>query len=477
MSWTFMGVSVLVVISLGYLLLAAANQTWRAASTRVLEILSAPEAAILTSAFVLVGAIVQALWLHHRATRALETEALISATVTGAMNADRDRMIATGGGAIRIGEDEASARKHFLGDVYDNDMHRGRVFARLVSTMVAGSRVLSFETPSALLGTFEPEITEHARRLREVQTSAIRLGILFTFVGLIGAMEPVTRLFGLGAAAPPSPSEIGNLMREVVGSLGLAFGTSIAGLAAALAITWLIADLRRREDALLVQVQDVAQGLQFVLRNSAMPSSVNKMFDDHVKHLAEHTLAMKDHALNVSEAQRALKSQLEAQDTAIQTFITDLKAGRNALSDVVRTQQDEVARLGQAYRDLVGAEDRIAQGLEAALQKGAAAGALALGSHVETVAAAVKGITPLTDTAADRLAATTTAQVTALEALLGRIEAGERARRRWLIVFMAIGMAMIGALLVGGVFGPELRRALGVAPLSSEISAPQGAMS
>lgn len=193
--------------------------------------------------------------------------------------------------------------------------------------------------------------------VRDAQQLGVRLGILFTFIGIVLSLSGVDVIMGdkqLGDAA------IRSAIRNIVGSLGLAFVSSIAGLLASILLQVLGSGLRVREMVLIEALQKIATTIQgFYIRATANTDrdaiadqirlhrdDINSLNIDIATKGDRIANAMKDMAGLIEQPFAALRRQsdlltitIAAQEKAL-TAVSEL-AGRVAAlqSDVAAAQE------------------------------------------------------------------------------------------------------------------------------------------
>ena len=171
---------------------------------------------------------------------------------------------------------------HLLGD--DDARVRARQATssgRVVALLFNDARFFRYQPVHLAVRAEEATLRRLSRSISAVQVFAIRAGILGTFVGLIGSLARVQTVFmlrGTESAAQGQVAvgddlaairqEIGILVGDVVQGLALAFGTSIAGILAAMIIAFAAACVRWNESRLLERIEKVGQKSQLFFRQA-----------------------------------------------------------------------------------------------------------------------------------------------------------------------------------------------------------------
>lgn len=137
-------------------------------------------------------------------------------------------------------------------------------------------------------------------RLQSIQRAALQLGILGTFVGLVMAIARVAPGAGMGF-------EIGAI-GPLVGSLDVAFTTSIAGIAVSVILGFLMMVIRGRQDAYFRSMEEATVSVASLARNA-----INK--DEYLAELSQVQVAIHelgDRILDQSQQTEAQSGVLRA---------------------------------------------------------------------------------------------------------------------------------------------------------------------
>jgi len=211
---------------------------------------------------------------------------------------------------------------------------------RLVGRLWQSARRLSFEPSNAVIATYVPEIAAGSRQVRSWQTVGVRLGILGTFIGLILALVPVAQLFTRQPDAAIGQDAAIMVVGEILSSLSVAFGTSIAGLFAALLLQLQAGILRAREDSLLRSMEDLVGKLQFEFAQAINDSPIAVEMKDLQVRLEEH------------------RGKLHSAESSIHTNTNGLERTLLEQAGWLRAERDEIARIKEEQKQR---EDQLAQ--------------------------------------------------------------------------------------------------------------------
>lgn len=215
--------------------------------------------------------------------------------------------------------------------------------------------------------------------IRDAQQLGVRLGILFTFIGIVLSLSGVDVIMGdkqLGDA------EIRGAIRNIVGSLGLAFVSSIAGLLASILLQVLGSGLRVRELALVEALQKIATTIQgFYVRAAAETDreQLETRIREHRDEIA---------AINHEVASRGVEivNGMKDFETHVRTPLDALRRQSEGLTSAVDAQEKALA----AMHDLATRVAVLQGDVVAAQEKAAVAVSRAIGVLTERLVAEVR---------------------------------------------------------------------------------------
>ncbi|MGF1729012.1 hypothetical protein [Photobacterium kasasachensis] len=146
------------------------------------------------------------------------------------------------------------------------------------------------------------------------QQVALRVGILFTFVGLLIGLEPVASMF---QGSGDQRQAIG----ELISGLTVAFGTSIAGLGAALMIQFLVTLVDKEYGRTTRQLEsawmDLGHVLSFIRLEGDLPANVDRLSDE----IERHRENVNVHTRNlIEQVEKLLEEGREQRQIVAQTY-------------------------------------------------------------------------------------------------------------------------------------------------------------
>lgn len=211
-------------------------------------------------------------------------------------------------------------------------------------------------------------VTGHSLSLREAQQFGVRLGILCTFVGIVfslGNVGPIVQSAGLDNAA------IQAAINSIVGSLGIAFATSIAGLGAAILLQLMAGIVRMRENELVEALERQAGRVQIVCRRASEDTPLGEDIAALRSVLDEHTHFMRRQEKDMMAVSSRFGDALARTENTLSVPIAALEQTGRRLGDLLATQSAAVGGLERMTASVTDLETRVAAHFEAAAARSA----------------------------------------------------------------------------------------------------------
>jgi hypothetical protein len=247
-----------------------------------------------------------------------------------------------------------------------------------------------FDARFHLLEGYQGESIANLLQLERLQTYALRLGILGTFIGLMLALGSFSMI--LSSPALDLPKDAG-LMREVlenqlqafaasgwglVSSLKLCFGTSIEGLVIAFFVAAQAEAVRRRQALYFQEMEDAALSLVALASRSIQRDDLLAGLEDASQAMRSLRGQIYDQSHKLGERLVQVEQRVNNQTTEIQTGLAALAEAREKfgtfLQELSSSQNDFLKDLASLYD--VASMRRLFQRLEdsmAGLEKGVSA--------------------------------------------------------------------------------------------------------
>lgn len=304
---------------------------------------------------------------------------------------------------------------------------------RMVQSLCHEAASGRFPPIATLTQIYAAELRDGVRRLKVPQTMALRLGILGTFIGLLLALGHLGAMVQDAARDTLPISEISPL----VGSMMVAFGTSVAGLLSTILIQVIGEALSLRQQGVTKRIEDTIGRVVTVLSMTLAGSELLRNLDalgDHVERLRS---GLQDHEHQV---RASTGEAVEAVERSVREFKDGtqiLTASHEVLSRIVVDHNAAMGRVHVALDNLAGLDGRLSRSLhdeldkrDAASQRAAQAEATAI---VRALAPIVEQLTANADASratADRIAQVSTGfetTVTQLVRSTARLEEAAKA--------------------------------------------------
>ncbi|KZN34396.1 hypothetical protein N474_09595 [Pseudoalteromonas luteoviolacea CPMOR-2] len=199
------------------------------------------------------------------------------------------------------------------------------------------------------------------------QQVALRLGILFTFIGLLIGLEPVASMF---QGAGGQREAIG----ELISGLTIAFGTSIAGLGAALMIQILVTlvdkEYARTTGQLESAWMDLGHVLSFVRLEGDLPANVDRLSDE----IERHRENVNVHTRNlIEQVEKLVDEGVEQRQIVAQTH-QKLDINKHAIDTLGKAHEAHLQEFQTLTETLKSYEVRLSTSLGEAIEQANKAG-------------------------------------------------------------------------------------------------------
>ncbi|WP_158816080.1 hypothetical protein [Methylocapsa sp. S129] len=218
-----------------------------------------------------------------------------------------------------------------IGRVEDPELS---VHSRVLREVQDQASNFRYDPVPTMVERFAGEIMRGGPQIKVWQSAAVRLGILFTFVGLIDSLVPVRDLMsGRGTQTAIDAASIRGQVESIVTGLSIAFGASIAGLLSALLLQLALGGVSRREQDLMIAIANLIADLQFVVSRVRNDSVLSGSIDALKAGLDEHKREVYASAKAVSEEVIGLARR-----------IADIRDAHAGINDVLQRQTEAQER-------------------------------------------------------------------------------------------------------------------------------------
>ena len=206
---------------------------------------------------------------------------------------------------------------------------------RLAQELVKEAHSLRLDARDSLSQRYRHDSISSVFRLERLQKYALRVGILGTFVGLILALNSFATLL----VSPSDQAARDGLFlfnagsQSLVESLALAFGTSIAGLAASLFVGAQAEILRRRQMRCFRHMEDAALSLTTLATRALQRDDLLSGLEHNTKGMKELQAQIYDQSLKIESALGSLDKRIVAQTSQIESGLARLSQAREGLDE------------------------------------------------------------------------------------------------------------------------------------------------
>lgn len=246
--------------------------------------------------------------------------------------------------SLDVAESELSAAHYVLPGVGDGGAELSS--ARMIQQLFTNAREMRRDS-DLTSQVFIRELGPPRLSLRVPQHIALRLGIFFTFIGLLVGLEPIAEAF---QDSGDQKVAIGAL----ISGLTLAFGTSVAGLGAAMLIQLLITTVDR-DYAIVTRLlesvwMDLGHTLSFARFEGDLPRNVDRLTEQ----IGQHRETVEVHTRNVIASVDRIIEDSERQAGRITEAIEKIGGNKDAvdaLAESYRLQLEHLQSLAKGIED------------------------------------------------------------------------------------------------------------------------------
>lgn len=390
---------------------------------------------------------------------ARERQVLEQASRTIADNARRARE-----GAASVGAGEVSVRDLVtFGSASDLPRPERTNAYKMLEAIARQANALRFDPVYMVVLSHAQRLYAGSAGVRVWQSLGLRVGILFTFVGLVLSLGQVQAIFIGRAGEQVSDLPVSALVEPiglVVANLALAFGTSVAGLLAAVLLQFVVSALSAREQAIEAEMERIAGDAQAFCRRRIGDSPLEARMGLLEAALGKHEDSIRHEAGRLDAASREIGASAADAAARLEAPIARMARDSDALARLLERQAAAIDAANTLAERLGGAERRLATAFASALEAGAAAQKEALAEHAQRLdargEAALDGVRRAADAVVGRIEDRVAAPLERAVAALERRRAGSRAVAalvQSLGLAVQVATAALLAVLAAGLFG------------------------
>ncbi len=225
-----------------------------------------------------------------------------------------------------------------------------------------------FDPVNLVVERVSGNVTNHALGLRDAQQMGVRLGILGTFIGIVGSLANVGPLM---QAAGLQNTAIQNSIGTIVDSLGAAFATSIAGLAASIVLQVLAGIMRTEETNIIEALERVAGLVQIICRRASEDTPLGADISALRTVLGEHNVLIRSQGKEMEAVSSRFGDALARTENTLAQPIRALEDTGRQLTGVFERQKVQLQELERITTMVADLETRVAGHFEDAAKRSA----------------------------------------------------------------------------------------------------------
>lgn len=188
------------------------------------------------------------------------------------------------------------------------------------------------------------------------QQVALRIGILFTFAGLLIGLEPVANMF-------QGTADTRQAIGELISGLTIAFGTSISGLMAALMIQILVNlvdhEYGRTSQQLESAWMDLGHVLSFVRLEGDLPANVDRLSEEINNHREDVNI----HTRNLIEQVDRILTDNEKQRESVSYMQQTVSENESLIRKLVNAHEEHLTEFRSFLQEFRQLDSRLSNSL------------------------------------------------------------------------------------------------------------------
>lgn len=214
---------------------------------------------------------------------------------------------------------------------------------RLFQHICKEAKDRKFESSIHVIQPYKDESIGRIFELQNIQTLALRLGILGTFVGLIEAISKLQELKNISSASETFFDIISGLFN----GLYIAFGTSVAGLEVAVIMAFLLSIVRQKQDAYFRNMENAVVTMLSLARHS-----INK--DDFLIEFGQINNSIKQLENKYEQQTQKIVSHINDVDQTIARQTTEIQSGMDELTNAKARFEGFLSNIDEIQRKFIG---------------------------------------------------------------------------------------------------------------------------
>lgn len=229
------------------------------------------------------------------------------------------------------------------------DVEAAMISARVVKRVALACKDGRYEPVASILALDIPAIRAGSHEVRKMQLFAIRLGILTTFIGLMLCLYEIVPLL--------ETIDIDNKTRvinKIVHEMAMAFGGSVAGLAAATILQIFSGMVEHQESNFFKKVEEAILSVQTYFYNSINKEPLIRSMEALGNSIKGFNTSLDEGRIEIDRAANQVILQIRSQDDILRARQDEMIKGRDAFAELVISQKKAMTDLKDALHHAAG---------------------------------------------------------------------------------------------------------------------------
>ena len=215
-----------------------------------------------------------------------------------------------------------------------NDTKPTPALIRLIDHIVNEAKISRFDSSVNLLQPYRDEAVDIIFKVQHYQKLVLWIGIGGTFIGIIDAISSENLKDIMGS----SPEQFGTILTSMFNSLSVSFRASLAGLVAAVLLSWFILHVKKKQEIYFKNMESVVT----VILTSARKSKNKEIYLNEIETLREDINNGQSLAKDLQRSIYEMQRQIILQNGQIQESVNKFFETSEKLRKVIAKTEEEV---------------------------------------------------------------------------------------------------------------------------------------
>src|SRR5215213_7324906 len=211
---------------------------------------------------------------------------------------------------------------------------------RLIEHVVNEAKINRLDSSISLLQPYREEAFDIIFKLQHYQKLVLWIGIGGTFIGILEAI----RSENLGGLMGKSAEEFGNILTTMFNNLSISFRASLAGLVAAVVLSWFILLVKKKQEIYFKNMESVVT----LILTSARKSKNKDKYIHEIEGLKDDINKSQTVTKDLQRSIYELQQQIILQNGQVQNSVNKFLETNERLGRMIAKTEDEIRAMNNA---------------------------------------------------------------------------------------------------------------------------------